>query len=201
MNMKNFIKNMDTTKTKKIILVIVGVILVAWFVFRFTMVAIERRMEVFNPIRNSDKYGTVVEITEVHKQDGVVKLPLVVKNNRAYVSPSRLGKFKGGQKIGSGKIASVSSQIDYDTGMYVIKTSGVSDGVNYAEVKMNGFFIPVYAVRQDSVFVVNQGETERRKVNIIAQDADIACVSGDLHDGDLVILSNVDAGQKINIKR
>jgi len=199
--MKNFIKNIDNKKLKKIVLVAVSAVLVAWFVFRFTMVAIEQRMEVFNPIRNTNEHGAVVETIIVKKQDGLVKLPLAVKNNRAYVSPSRLGKFKSGQKIGNGKITSVSSQIDYDTGMYVIKTSGVADGVNYAEVKMNGFFVPVYAIHQDVVFIVNQDKTVARKIKVFAQDADVACVLGDLRDGDKVILSNVDDGQKIDIKQ
>lgn len=198
--MKIFGKNFDDKKVKKIAYVAVCMILIGWFVFRFIMVAIENRMTVFNPLRDMAQNGVLVETIVVNKQEGIIKIPLVVKNNRAYVSPSRLGKFRVGQKIGSGKISLVGSSLDLDTGMYVIKTTGVSDGLNYAEAKFSGYFIPVYAVRNGVVMVAENDLSHVRKINVIAQDSGTACITSGLHDGDVVILSNVDENQKINIK-
>ncbi|MCR4917503.1 MAG: hypothetical protein K5912_00990 [Alphaproteobacteria bacterium] len=199
--MKIFNKEYDDNKVKKIAYTAVAVALVGWFVFRFVMVVIENRMQVFNPVRDAKENGVLVESVVAAKQDGVIKIPLVVKNNRAYVSPTRLGKLKVGQKIGDGKITFVSNSLDLDSGMYIVKTSGVSDGMNYVQVKFNCYFIPVYAVRNNQVMIVNNGISVAKHVNIVAQDSDVACVSGGINNGDTVILSNVDENQKINIKR
>ena len=199
--MKIFGKEYNNKKLKKIAYVAVAVALVAWFIFRFVMVIVENRLVVFNPVRDANENGTLVQVITVNRDKGVIKIPLVVKNNRAYVSPSRLGKLKTGQKIGNGKITYVSTNIDLDSGMYVVKTSGVADGLNYVEVGTNGYFVPLYAVRNGIVMISDNGVAQPRQVTVAAQDADVACISSGLQDGDVVILSNVDTNQKINIKR
>lgn len=197
--MKILGRNFDDKKLKKNVYTAVFVVLVGWFIYRFVIVAIESRMVVFNPIRDANKNGTLVETIVADKKDGVIKFPIAIKNNRAYVSNRARIKLHTGQKIGDGgTIVYVSNSLDYDTGMYVVKTSGANDGVNNVEIPCNGYFIPVYAVRDGVVMVEKSGVAEPAMVNVVAQDSDFACISGGLDDGDVIILSKVSTNQKIS---
>ncbi|MFQ6739416.1 MAG: hypothetical protein ACLRFJ_01990, partial [Alphaproteobacteria bacterium] len=102
-----------------------------------------------------------------------------------------------GQSVSTGKIISVSSKIDLDTGMYVIKTRGVSDGLQYAEYRRNGYFVPVYAVHDNQVFVFENGVATPHKVVVAREDANRMLITQGLNDGDRVILSNVSVGDKV----
>ena len=198
--MKIFGKNYDDKKVKKIVYTAVYVAIALWFIYRFVMVAVESRMDVFNPIRVAQSEGVVVETMVAKRQDDFIKIPIDIKNNRAYVSSDYRNNLKSGQKIEDGEIVSVGSSIDLDTGMHVVRTRGTGDGVHYVSIKKNGYFVPLYAVR-DGVVMVKDGETAfARSVNIVAKDSENACVVGDLQDGDVIVLSKVTAGQKINVK-
>ena len=131
---------------------------------------------------------------------GTLYEPLAVKNNRAYVSAARAQKLRAGQKIGDGKITSVSSNIDYDTGMYIVRTTGVSDGLQMAEFTTTGHFVPLYAITDGSVFVIENGVATVRNVNVARQDSENAYIASGLRDGDIVILSSVRAGDKVQMK-
>ena len=198
--MKIFGKIYDDKKVKKIIYAAGVAVLIGWFVFRFVMVIIENHRFVFNPVRDANKNGTFVETVVAKRQNGIIRIPLAVKNNRAFVSANRLGKLKTGQKIGNGKITSVSKTIDFEYGMYVVKTSGVTDGVNWVEIPENCFFVPVYAVRGASVMVLQSGVAVPQGVVISTQDADNACISSGLNNGDVIILSKVDSETKVKSK-
>lgn len=198
--MNVFGKKFDDKKVKKIIYTAVLAVLVIWFVFRFVMVALESRMDVFNPMRDESRNGTLVEYVTVKKQSGTIGIPISVQNNRAYVSGARRAKLRVGQKIGDGAITYVSSSLDLDSGMYVVKTRGVSDGINNAEIDLNCYFVPAYAVHDSLVFVADSGIARAQKVIVSATDSDMACISDGIKDADKVIISHVTDGQKINIK-
>lgn len=198
--MNVFGKKFDDKKVKKIIYTSVLAVLVIWFVFRFVMVALESRMDVFNPMRDESRNGTLVEYVTVKKQSGTIGIPISVQNNRAYVSGARRAKLRVGQKIGDGAITYVSSSLDLDSGMYVVKTRGVSDGINNAEIDLNCYFVPAYAVHDSIVFVADSGVARAQNVTVLATDSDMACISDGIKDSDQVILSHVTDGQKINIK-
>jgi hypothetical protein len=188
------IKNKTVNKS---IYAMCAIAVIGWVAFRFAAIGDEQARYVFNATRDAAEHGAPIEVMDVKKQAGVLKEPLEIKNNRAVVSASRLGKFAPGQKVGSGKIISVSNRIDLDTGMYVIRTSGVKDGLNYAENANTGFFVPVYAVTNGTVMIVENGVAKSREVKIAAQDSDIAYVTRGLSDGDTVILSKVSDGERV----
>jgi len=196
-----FVKKLKTRKSKNIIYLILSVFVIFLFGYRFYAVAKERNIDVFNIIRNDLKNGTPIEVLDIKQTDGILYEPLTVKNNRAYVSGARIGLFHAGQSLGNCKIVSVSQNIDLDTGMHVIKTSKCEDGLKYAENKKNGFYVPVSAVHNDVVYVVDQDKARARKIVIDARDMQNVLVKSGLTDGDLIILSNVKDGQKIKISK
>ena len=189
-----------TARAKKIIYIVCAVVLVAWVLYRFVMIALEQRQFVYNAARMMATDGIPVEVLEMKKQTGILFEPVAVKNNRAMVSTARATLLKAGQKIGEGEIVSVSGNIDLDTGMHVVRTRGTSDGLQNAEYRANGYFVPVYAISNGSVFVVEDGAAAARAVKIARQDADTALITQGLTDGDMVILSKVSAGDKVQIK-
>ena len=189
----------DEKKLKKNVYTAVLVVLVGWFIYRFVMVAIESRMVVFNPVRDANKNGVLVETVVADKKDGVINFPISIKNNRAYVSGHARAKLSAGQKIAEGgTVAYVSNSLDYDSGMYVVKTQGANDGVNNVEITCSGYFVPSYAVRDGVVMIEKLGIATAQKVKVVATDSDSACISGGLDDGDVVILSKVLNGQKVS---
>jgi len=190
----------NRSRVKHIVGVTCTIFMLLWVVYRFVSIAMEGRMNVFNNARDATTNGVAVETMEVHSSNGILRQPLFVKSNRSYVSGTRVGAFMVDQRVGDGKIISVSNSIDYDTGMYVIKTSGVADGANFAEQNATGFFVPIYAIEDDSVMVVEDGVVQRRDIKITRQDADNALVVDGLREGDIVILSRVSVGQKVKIK-
>lgn len=187
-------------RNKKRIYVGLVLLIALWFVYRFVMVGIENRRFVFNPSRAATESGLLIEVQDAKKTTGTLQEPLTVKNNRALVSGARVGLLKPGQKIGSGTIASVSNNIDLDTGMHRVTTRGVADGLNYAEYQISGYFVPSYAVKQNTVYVVKDGIAVARPVRVAGSDADTAVITSGLSDGDVIILSNVSDGTKVKIK-
>ena len=127
--------------------------------------------------------------------------PLSVKNNRAYVSAERASKLRVGQKIEKGTITFVSKNIDLNTGMYLVRTSGVSDGLHFAEFTTDGIFVPLYAVSNNSVMVVDNGVAVLRDVKIAHQDSETAYIESGLQPGDIVVLSNVQPGVKVKLNK
>ena len=200
--MRIFGRKFDDKKNKKNVYTAVLVALIIWFVYRFIMVAIESRMTVFNPVRDAGQNGTPIETVTVKKQDGAVNMPIAIKNNRAYVSGRVRAKLRAGQKIaGGGTIANVSNSIDFDSGMYVVQTRGANDGVQNVQIPCSGYFVPVYAVRGESVMVADGTHARARDVAVAAQDSDFACISSGVKDDDIVILSKVSNNQKVNIQK
>ena len=191
---------MATKKFKKIAYISLVAILAGWVIFRFAAVASENARYVFNASRVAADKGAPVLTIEMSSAPGTLYEPLAVKNNRAYVSAARAQKLRAGQKIGDGKITSVSSNIDYDTGMYIVRTAGVSDGLQMAEFTTTGHFVPLYAITDGSVFVIENGVATVRNVNVARQDSENAYIASGLRDGDIVILSSVRAGDKVQMK-
>ena len=143
--------------------------------------------------------GTPVKLLKIETTKGVLLEPITIKNNTAFVSGARVAMFKVGQKVGNCKIVSVSSKIDLDTGMYLIKTSKCHDGLQYVEKQNNGFYVPVSAVHGNSVYVENNGVANVREIVIADMDAQNALIKSGLNDGDIVILSNILENEKIKI--
>ncbi|MBR5153529.1 MAG: hypothetical protein IKW57_01925 [Alphaproteobacteria bacterium] len=187
------------TKLKHILYVALVVLLAGWVIFRFAAVASENARYVFNASRVAADQGMPVVVEHMHAGAGTLYEPLSVQNNRAYVSAERASKLHAGQRVGDGKIVSVSNRIDYDTGMYVVRTSGVSNGLQMAEFTANGYFVPLYAVNNNSVFVMVDDYAVSRPVDIARRDSETAYITSGLSDGDIVILSSVNAGDKVQI--
>lgn len=197
---ENIVKKLKTRKSKSVIYMIVFVLVMLAFAYRFWAVSAENNFEVFNIIRNNEKNGVPSYVLNMQKTDGVLIEAITIKNNRGFVSGARLGSFKPGQKIGNGKIISVSKNIDLDTGMHVIKTSGCEDGLQYAENVKNGFYIPVSALHGNSVYVIEDGVATLREIVIENRDTENALIKSGINDGDIVILSNIQNGEKVKVK-
>ena len=176
-------------------------IVVLWCVFRFTMIGIEHARVVFNASRDAAQNGVPVVAITLSRTSGDLREPIAVKDNRAYVSSGRVNKFGVGQHVGSGVIVSVSGGIDLDSGMHIIRTRGVADGLQYAEYRATGYFVPVYAINNGVVMVADGNIARTRNVRVGRQDAENALVESGLRDGDIVILTRVSDGDKIQIKQ
>jgi len=193
------VKKLKTRKSKNIIYLIVMCFVIAVFAFRFYVVAQEQNRAVFNIMRNNITNGTPVKVLEVQETKGVLYEPLNIKNNRAYVSESRLNLFKPGQSLGDCKIISVSHRIDLDSGMYLIRTKGCTDGLKYAQNEQNGFYVPISAISGNQLYVASDNTAHIREIVVVARDLQNALVKSGLQNGDIVILSNVQQNQKIRI--
>ena len=185
---------MKTQKIKILLFAICSLLFALWVGYRVHAIYSESRREVFNAARAAEK---PVEMMTAREEMGVLREPLFIKNNRAFVSYHRIRKFGVGQRVGTGHIVSVSSKLDLDTGMYLIKTANAADGEQFAEAKYTGFFVPVYAVAGNRIMVLEDGIVVSREVKIMGQDAELALVSKGLRDGDVIILSKVEEGEKV----
>jgi len=198
---ENIVKKLHTRKAKNVIYTIFIALVVGVFAYRFYAVSKENNFEVFNIIRNNEQNGVPVRVIEMHRTNGVLLEPLTVKNNRAFVSGKRLSAFKPGQKIGDCRVVSVSHNIDLDTGMHVIKTSGCKDGLQYAENTKNGFYVPVSALQGNTLYVAENGVAQSREVVIENRDNNNALIKSGINAGDKVILSSVQNGDKVKIEK
>ncbi|MEE1029574.1 MAG: hypothetical protein UIC65_00960 [Alphaproteobacteria bacterium] len=188
-------------KIKHTFFIALVAIMVGWVIFRFIAFASENARFVYNASRVASENGLPVEYVIVHIESGTLYEPLSVKNNRAYVSGERASKMRAGQKIENGKITFVSNNIDLNTGMYLVRTSGVSDGLHFAEFTTNGIFVPLYAISDNSVFVADNGIATKRNIKIARQDSENAYVESGLNSGDVVILSKVQSGVKVKLNK
>jgi hypothetical protein len=182
---------------KKWSLSLIAVVCVGWIGYRVGAIYSESRREVFNVARMEARPVSFIVVREETK---ALREPLFIKNNRAFVSGARVGKFGAGQSIGGGRIVSVSGRLDLDTGMYLIRTSGAADGEHLAERKYAGFFVPVHAVRGGRVMVAENGAAAAREVDIINRDSENVLIRRGLADGDIVVLSRVEEGDKLGIE-
>ena len=198
---EEIVKKLKTRKSKNILYTLFVCVVVACFGYRFYSVSTENNFNVFNIIRDNMENGLPVDVLNIRETEGVLFEPLTIKNNTAYVSGARINDFKVGQKIGNCKIVSVSKNIDLDTGMHIIKTSKCDDGLQYAENKKVGFYVPVSALYGSSVYVLNNGVAQIRNVVIENRDAQNALIKSGLNNGDIVILSHVQDNQKVKIEK
>lgn len=182
-------------KQTKIIYILIGVIMAGWIGFRVYAIYHESRREVFNVARaNAVPAETMVATQKL----GVLREPLFIKNNQAFVSGTRVHMFGIGQKVGpDGRIISVSSKVDLDTGMYLIQTAGATDGEQFAEQKYTGFFIPVSAIRDGKVMVIQNGIAVAQEVKIVNRDSENVLIQQGLNDGDIVVLSKAEVGTRV----
>ena len=196
-----FFKVKKPQQLKKWIYILSVCAIVFWICFRIVALILQHNQDVFNISRDISINGTPVLTMTAQNSSGVLHEPITVEKNKAYVTGNRVGLFRAGQKVGNGKITSVSQNINLDTGMYVIKTSNVENGLQYVEYTRNGYFVPVYAVVDDNVFVYENGVATLRKVIVAHSDADVALITQGLHDGDIVILSKVSSGERVRIEK
>ena len=194
-------QTLRSKKIKHIFFIALVAIMVGWVIFRFIAFASENARFVYNASRVASENGLPVEYVTVNIESGTLYEPLSVKNNRAYVSGERASKMRAGQKIENGKITFVSNNIDLNTGMYLVRTSGVSDGLHFAEFTTNGIFVPLYAISDNSVFVADNGIATKRNIKIARQDSENAYVESGLNSGDVVILSKVQSGVKVKLNK
>ena len=197
--MEHVKKTIGNNKFKKAMYIALMAVMVGWVIFRFAAVASENTRFVFNASRIAADVGMPVETITMAATDGVLYEPLAVKNNRAYVSGNRASHLRSGMRIGDGKIVSVSKNLDLESGMFVVRTSGVDDGLHYAEFTVNGHFVPLYAISDGAVFVSENGVAVARSVLIARQDSENAYIKSGLKDGDIVILSRVHSGDKVKV--
>lgn len=188
-------------RTKKRMYAALVVLVACWVAFRFAVVGAQNRLVVYNPARAALTDGTVVEVMTASRHQGVLREPITIRNNRAYISGARVALIRPGQKIGDGVVVSVADGINLDTGMHAVRTRGVADGLQYAEFRADGYFVPVYAVKNGVVFVAQDNVAVARPVSVARTDADTAYITSGLADGDMVILSQIADGDKIQIKK
>lgn len=186
---------------KRIVYFVCALAVFVWLVFRIAVLISESRREVFNASRMMDENGVPVTVMNVVKKSGVLYEPIAIKNGRGYVSGMRAARLKAGQKIGDGRIVSVSSSIDFDTGMHPVSTTGVSDGLHYAQFYANGIFVPLDAINDGMVMVAQDGVAVSRPVTILRQDSENALIGSGLSQGDVVILTGVNSGKRISVKK
>jgi hypothetical protein len=181
---------------KKKIYILLIIAVTAWIGFRIVQIYRESTRQVFNIERENTKSGTPVETMTIEIKKDFLRIPISVKNGKAYVSAARINKFKIGQRLtGGGRVISVSRNIDIDTGLFVVRTSS-PDGNMFAEIEYTGAFIPLSAISNSGVMISENGIAVQKEIKIIATDADTAVATG-LHNGDIVILSNVENGAKV----
>jgi hypothetical protein len=195
--MEKIEKIIHSKKFKHTFVIAFIAVMLGWAGFRFAMIASENARQVYNIARVSATNGIPVETVVMSVQTGILYEPLAIKNNRAYVSGARAEKLSAGQKISNGKIKSVSRGIDLNTGMYTVRTTGVADGLHFAEFTTDGYFVPLYAVSNNRVYVAENGVATVRDVVVARQDSENAYITSGLNDGDIVILSSVSAGDKV----
>ena len=154
---------------------------------------------VFNLTRDANANGAPVSVVEMKKTTGVIYEPLFIDNDRGYVSGMRVARFKVGQKItDGGEVVSVSSSLDLDSGMYVVRTRGAKNGAHTVEIKENGFYVPTYAIQNGAVFVVRDGVAHVVPIKVVRGDAENTMITG-VTDGDVVITSHITDGAKVKI--
>lgn len=198
--LQQLMEQLKQPRARKIMSIGLIAVLVLWVVFRFTMIGIENARSVYNAARVAQTDGVPVVVQQIERTSGVLREPIAVKSNRAYVASGRAHKFGAGQHVAGGVIVSVSPDIDLDSGMHVVRTRGVADGLQYAEFRATGHFVPVYAVNNGVVMVADGDIARARDVVVARQDADNALISSGLNDGDVVILTRVSDGEKIQVK-
>lgn len=187
---------MTIQNKKKLYIYIVTIICVA-FVFRFVKVAIERYEKILCPQREFIENGKKVEVLEIKKQNNFIKVPLTIKNNIAYIPQNKLNLFFKNQKIeNGGEIVVVNKNLDLDTGMYILKTKNVTDGLNYALIYKDGIFIPTDSIDENKVYVKENNKAVVKNINIIMRDENIALIEG-LEEGDILIISKIQDGEKV----
>ncbi len=199
--LQHLIEQLKQPRARKIMSIGVVVVLILWVVFRFTMIGIENARSVYNAARVAQTDGVPVVVQQIERTSGVLREPIAVKSNRAYVASGRAHKFGAGQHVAGGVIVSVSPDIDLDSGMHVVRTRGVADGLQYAEFRATGYFVPVYAVNNGVVMVVDGNIARARNIVVARQDAENALISSGLTDDDIVILTRVRDGEKIQVKK
>lgn len=188
-----------TPKAKKIMLRVAAGLIVFWVAFRIVMLILTGRQAVFNVARFTAENGVPVNVVVMAKTDGVISTPVAVRSNTAHVASSVAHLLRAGMKIGEGEIVSVSSGLDLDSGMHLVRTRGVSDGLHFAQYRAKGYFIPAYAVVNDAVMVVESGHAATRMVKVARADSENALISDGLKDGDVVIVSHIDAGAPVQV--
>lgn len=198
--LQQLMEQLKQPRARKIMSIGLVAVLVLWVVFRFTMIGIENARSVYNAARVAQTDGVPVVVQQIERTSGVLREPIAVKSNRAYVASGRAHKFGAGQHVAGGVIVSVSPDIDLDSGMHVVRTRGVADGLQYAEFRATGHFVPVYAVNNGVVMVADGDIARARDVVVARQDAENALISSGLNDGDVVILTRVSDGEKIQVK-
>ena len=192
---------LSKAKIKQFAYIALIAIMVGWVIFRFAAVASENARNVFNASRVAADVGVPVLVKQMEPSAGTLYEPLSIKNNRGYVTGERATNLRAGQRVGNGKIVSVSSGLDLETGMFVVRTSGVPDGLHFAEYDAIGYFVPLSAISNGNVFVAQDGVAVSRSVKIARQDAENAQISSGLNRGDIVILSTVRSGDKVQINQ
>ena len=171
--------------------------IVAWIaVVRIVEIRRENARVVFNPIRDQMERGVPVEVLEVVAGQGTLREPVAVRCGRIFVTEQRVRKFRVGQNIsGGGRITSVSRSVDLGTGLFLIRASG-RDGDHFVMIEYRGVFVPLSAISGLYIMVADAGVAVPRRIEIVAEDASQAVIRG-IPDGELIILTRVDAGTKI----
>ena len=192
-------RGMDSHRRNHIVMRIGVVLFAILVIYRFVTFGLEQHKSVFNLTRDAELNGTPVNVVEIAKSDGVIYEPLFINNNRAYVSGMRVSRFKPGQKItDGGEVVSVSSSLDLDTGMHVIRTRGVTNGAHTVEICENGFYVPTDAVNNGTVFVVRDGVAHAVTINVVRGDGKSTMITG-VSDGDVIITSHIADGDLVRI--
>jgi len=192
-------KSMDSHQRNHILLRTGLVLFAIMVIYRFVAFGMMQHKSVVNLTRVANENGVPVSVVEMQRTNGIIYEPLFINNNRGYVSGMRVARFRAGQKItGGGEIVSVSNSLDLDSGMHIVRTRGASDGAHTVEIRDTGFFVPTYAVQNDTVFVVRDNVARAVRVSVVRGDADNTMITG-VVAGDIVITSRVSDGTLVRV--
>ena len=184
-------------KNKKKLYTYIAIVIAVAFIYRFIKVGMEKFEVILSPQREFITNGKTVDVLEIKKENNFIKIPVTIKNNTAFIPQNKLELFFKNQKIeNGGEIIVVNKKLDLDTGMYILKTKDVKDGLNYALIYKDGIFIPTNAIDENKVYVKENGIAVAKNITIIMRDENIALVDG-INEGDILIVSKIQDGEKV----
>ncbi|MCF8468853.1 MAG: efflux RND transporter periplasmic adaptor subunit [Sneathiella sp.] len=167
----------------------------------------------------SDKVARLIDASEMDVQFLLSdsQYGLLVANSAGIIGRPVTVKWQSGdaELSFSGEVARLSSEISSDTGgVEVFAVLKASDNIDllrpgaFVEIVLSGNrYTDVAKLPDNSIFntntiyAVNNGRLEPRKIDIVARDGSDVFVRGDLHEGDLVVTTRFpEIGQGIKVE-
>lgn len=142
------------------------------------------------------KNGKPVSIQKIKKENFDIYEKIPVQNNEAYVTKKVRDLLKIGQ---------VSDEIDFRTGLYLVKFKGIQKSLDIKISTIpNVIKVPKDVVQEDFVWCVIDGKARKTAVKTGFSDDEFVIIKRGLTIGDLVIIegfSILNDGDKVGIQK